>query len=75
MFYVKNLKTNIINAAAWYQGDLYFGKVILDGFKMKMINYKGEKFTNLDLFVEAFEEENDTLPSNFFLKINKVTLK
>lgn len=75
LFYVKNLKTNIINAAAWYQGDLYFGKVILDGFKMKMINYKGEKFTNLDLFVEAFEEENDTLPSNFFLKINKVTLK
>ncbi len=75
LFYVKNLRTNIINAAAWYQGDLYFGKVILDGFKMKMINYKGEKFTNLDLFVEAFEEENDTVPSDFFLKINKAILK
>lgn len=75
LFYVKNLKTNIINVAEWYNGDLYFGNVVLDGFKMKMINYKGEKFNNLDLFVEAFEEPDDTIPSKFLMKIKQAELK
>ena len=49
LFYIKVLKTNILDAKKMIDGDLHFGEVRLDGLRFKLKNYKGERDTNLEI--------------------------
>lgn len=62
LFHINVLKTNILDFKKMIDGDLHFGEVRLDGLKMKVHNYKGEKDTNLDKFVELFDDGKNRLP-------------
>jgi hypothetical protein len=56
LIYVKQLNTNILDFNKWQKGDLIFGDIRLNDFYLNMKNYKNEKFTNLDKFIEAFDD-------------------
>ncbi|AWM15361.1 DUF490 domain-containing protein [Flavobacterium sediminis] len=57
LFYIEKLNTSILNFKALYQkGHPYLGEVTIHGLDTKIIEYKGEKETNLDKFVAAFDD-------------------
>ena len=56
---VKQLNTNFIdfyNLDQWKRGDLIFGDIRLIDFYLNIKNYKGEKYTNLDKFIEVVDD-------------------
>jgi hypothetical protein len=56
LFHINVLKTNITDFKKMIDGDLHFGEVRLDGLNFKVINYKGERDTNLDKFIALFDD-------------------
>ena len=73
LIYSKRIKTSILDFKKLIDGKLLFGDLQLDNFYLQIKNYKGEKETNLDLFVAAFD---DGKPSNghFLMKSNNINL-
>jgi len=74
LFYINRLKTNILDTKALYnKGHPYFGTLKAEGLDCKIRNYKGEKDTNLDHFIDAFD---DGKPSSgrFRLKSNLLVI-
>jgi len=74
LFFIKRLNTSILDFAKLYDnGHPYLGDVILDGLDCKLTQYKGEKDTNLDRFVDAFD---DGTPSSgkFRMKSSSMTI-
>lgn len=72
--YIKRLNTSILSFSKLYQkGHPFFGDVQMDELNFKIHQYKGEKDTNLDRFVAAFD---DGKPSSgrFRLKANTIFL-
>ena len=47
--------------------------VILNGLDARIVNYKGEKYTNLDKFIEAFDDGSPS-SGKFRMKANKMTV-
>ncbi|MBP9793788.1 MAG: translocation/assembly module TamB [Flavobacterium sp.] len=75
LFYIKVLKTNILDAKKMIDGDLHFGEVRLDGLRFKLKNYKGERDTNLDKFVALFDDgKPSTSKKKFLLTAQKMHL-
>ncbi|WMW78716.1 translocation/assembly module TamB domain-containing protein [Flavobacterium sp. 20NA77.7] len=73
--HIDRLQTSILSFSKLYNsGHPYFGDLRLDGLNFKIIQYKGERDTNLDRFVAAFD---DGKPSSgkFRLKANSIYLK
>lgn len=56
LIYVKSIITNILDVKKIVAGDLLFGDLRLDGLVVNMKNYKGAKDTNLDKFIDAFDD-------------------
>ena len=73
LIYSKRIKTSILDFKKLIAGKLLFGDLQLDNFYLQIKNYKGEKETNLDLFVAAFD---DGKPSSgqFLMKSNNIYL-
>ena len=61
------LNTSILNFRNLANSKLAFGDIDLEGLIFNLKKYKGEKDTNLDVFVDRFEEENPTKSENTFL--------
>lgn len=75
LFHINVLKTNILDLRKLIDGDLHFGEVRMDGLKFKVKNYKGERDTNLDKFVELFEKgEKSTSKKKFLMTIQNIHL-
>jgi len=75
LFYIKRLKTSILDFSVLYEnGHPYFGDINFDGLDCKLTQYKNEKGTNLDRFVEAFD---DGTPSSgkFRMKASSMRIK
>jgi len=73
--HIDRLQTTILSFSKLYdKGHPFFGDLRLDGLNFKIIQYKGERDTNLDRFVSAFD---DGKPSSgrFRLKANSINLK
>lgn len=73
--HIDRLTTSILSFSKLYdKGHPYFGDLRLEGFNFKIVQYKGERDTNLDRFVAAFD---DGKPSSgrFRLKANSISLK
>ncbi|MFK7033263.1 translocation/assembly module TamB domain-containing protein [Flavobacterium oreochromis] len=75
LFHINVLKTNILDFKKLLDGDLHFGEVRMDGLKFKIRNYKGERDTNLDKFIELFDDGTpSTSNKKFLMTINKIHL-
>lgn len=77
LFHFDRINTSILSYKKLFEnGHPYFGDLQADGLNLKIKQYKGEKETNLDKFVAAFED-NPPKPSTgkFRLKINSITLQ
>ena len=74
LFYIKKLNTSILSFKKIYDpGHPYLKDVILHGMDVRIVNYKNEDYTNLDKFIDAFD---DGKPSSgkFRMKANKMTV-
>ena len=76
LFHFNRIHTSILSYKKLYEnGHPYLGDLQADGLNLKIIQYKGEKDTNLDKFIAAFDD-NPPKPSSgkFRLKINSISL-
>lgn len=74
LFYIKKLNTSILSFKKIYDpGHPYLKDVVLHGLDVRIVNYKNEDYTNLDKFIDAFD---DGTPSSgkFRMKANKMTV-
>lgn len=56
LIFANRIKTNILDFNRLLDGDLLFGDVNVSSLFFNLKQYKGEKFTNLDKFIEAFDD-------------------
>ncbi|UPQ80889.1 translocation/assembly module TamB [Flavobacterium azooxidireducens] len=56
LIFANRIKTNILDFNRLLDGDLLFGNVNVSSLFFNLKQYKGEKFTNLDKFIEAFDD-------------------
>ncbi len=77
LFYFNRINTSILSYKKLYEnGHPYFGDLQADGLNLKIKQYKGEKETNLDKFVAAFDDKSGRPSSGKFrLKINSIALQ
>lgn len=74
LFYIKKLNTSILSFKEIYvSGHPYMDGVVLHGLDARIVNYKDEKFTNLDKFIEAFDDGSPS-SGKFRMKANKMTV-
>ncbi len=67
LFYINVLKTNLKDYKKWYDGDLTFGDIRLDGLVFNLKNYKGDKINNLDRFIDLFDSKEPSKSKKKFL--------
>lgn len=74
LFFIKRLNTSLLNVKKLYsEGHPYLGDVILDGLDCKLTQYKNEAFTNLDKFIEAFDDGSPS-SGKFRMKSSSMTI-
>lgn len=57
LFYITRLNTSILDVSKLYEkGHPHLGDVVLDGLDCKLTQYKGEKDTNIDRFIDSFDD-------------------
>ncbi|WP_229734144.1 translocation/assembly module TamB domain-containing protein [Flavobacterium orientale] len=56
LIFVDRLSTKIKDLDPILKGDLIFDDLKLNGLKFSIINYKNENQTNLDVFIDAFDD-------------------
>ena len=75
LFHFNRINTSILSYKKLFEnGHPYFGDLQADGLNLKIKQYKGEKETNLDKFVAAFDDGKKA-SGKFRLKINSITLQ
>ncbi|UOB17158.1 translocation/assembly module TamB domain-containing protein [Abyssalbus ytuae] len=78
LFNISELATSILNTKKLLDGKLEFGDIDIDGLLFKLKTYKGEKDTNLDVFVAKLEGTDTIRPpdyeSSFLLTSSKVEI-
>lgn len=74
LIFAHRINTNILDIKRLIDGDLLFGNISMDGLLLDMKTYKGEKDTNLDVFIAAFD---DGKPSSgkFLMTAREITLR
>jgi len=73
---IDELNASIISFRNLYNNKFAFGDVDIEGLRFNLKTYKGEKETNLDLFVARFDEDvpNTTKKSSFLLSSSDVSI-
>lgn len=56
LIYSDRIRTSILDFRNFIDGRLKFGDLRFDSLTLNIVNYKKEKHTNLDLFIEAFDD-------------------
>ncbi|MDA8874413.1 translocation/assembly module TamB [Winogradskyella sp.] len=75
LFAIKELNTSIISIRNFYNGKLTFGDIDIEDLVFNLKTYKGATDTNLDVFVERFEDDNPRQgPSNFLLSSSDISI-
>lgn len=73
LIYANRLITSILDSKTLLDGNLIFGNLTADQLTLNVTTYKGDRDTNLDKFIDAFD---DGKPSSgkFLMTSNKMTL-
>ncbi len=75
LFSIQELNTSIISIKNLYNGKLTFGDIDIEDLVFNLKTYKGESDTNLDIFVDKFEDDNPRQgPSSFLLSSSDITM-
>jgi hypothetical protein len=74
LIFSKRIQTDILSFSKLYNGDLLFGSVTLNGLIFNMKTYKGEKLTNIDLFIALFDTGKPST-KKFLLKAKNIYLE
>lgn len=75
LFSIKELNTSIISVKNLLNNKFTFGDVDIEELVFNLKTYKGEEDTNLDVFVDKFEDDNPRQgPSTFLLSSSDVSL-
>lgn len=74
LIYSDRIKTSILDFGQLIDGQLLFGDLRLDNFYLQIKNYKGEKASNLDLFIGAFDDGKKA-SGKFLMKSDNIYLK
>ena len=74
LFYIKKLNTSVVSFMKIYDpGHPYLNNVIMHGLDVRIVNYKNENYTNLDKFIDAFDDGSPS-SGKFRMKSNKMTV-
>ncbi|MGV3696079.1 translocation/assembly module TamB domain-containing protein [Flavobacterium sp.] len=73
LIYSERIKTSILDFKQLIDGKLLFGDLRLDNFYLQIKTYKKEKNTNLDLFIDAFDDGKKGT-GKFLMKTNNIYL-
>lgn len=71
LIFINKLKTNILDFDKLINGKLIFGKISADELFFNLKNYKGEKDSNLDVFIAAFDDGKPS-SGNFIMTVNQI---
>jgi len=71
LIFANRITTTILDFSQLTAGDLYFGAIRADGMRFNMKTYKGEKDSNLDRFIAAFET-GKTSTKKFLMKAQTI---
>ncbi|MGE4347639.1 MAG: translocation/assembly module TamB domain-containing protein [Flavobacteriaceae bacterium] len=75
LIYSKNIQTKILNAKKLIDGNLIFGDLKAENLTFYLTTYKDEKDSNINIFVEKFENENKPKSDKpFILKANNLQI-
>lgn len=74
LIYAKRIKTNILDFEKLLNVDLIFGDIEADKLYFNMKTYKGEKYSNLDKFVAAFDSGAPPSKEHFLMTASKVKI-
>ena len=74
LIYSSRIKTSILDFKKLVDGQLIFGDLRLDNLYLQIKNYKGEKDTSLDKFIEAFDDGKKS-SGKFLMKSKNIYLK
>jgi hypothetical protein len=72
LIFANRITTTILDFAKITAGDLYFGDIRADGLRFNMTTYKGEKDTNLDRFIVAFDSGKKSSGKKFLMKAESI---
>lgn len=74
LFYIQSLNTSILNVKKLYNdGHPYLGDAIFHGLDVHIHQFKDEDYTNLDKFIEAFDDGSPS-SGRFRMKIASMTI-
>jgi hypothetical protein len=68
LIYANRIKTNILDWNKFFNADLYFGEIRLDGLVFNMKTYKKETKSNLDYFIDSFDDGSPPSDKKFILE-------
>ena len=74
LIFSNRIRTNILDFKQLVDGQLLFGDLYLDDFYLQIKNYKGEKDTNLDKFIAAFDDGKKS-SGKFLMTSDNIYLK
>jgi len=76
LFHVGQINASILDFKRLKEGDLLFSAIELEGLDFKMIRYKNEGDSNLDIFVASFDSKKPKKTvSTFLMKVADVAIK
>lgn len=74
LIFAKRITTSILDAKKLLDGDLIFGNIKADELLLDVKTYKGDRDTNLDKFVAAFDKDSKKSTKKFLMTSKKITL-
>ena len=74
LIFSDRIRTSILDFKQFVDGQLLFGDLYMDDFYLQIKNYKGEKDTNLDKFIAAFDDGTKS-SGKFLMTSNNIYLK
>jgi len=76
LFYVHKLTTSILSVKNLVNGKLEFGDIDVDGLDFKLKTYKGNRDSNLEVFVDKLDDGKPRAPGTppFFLSSSNVQI-
>ncbi|MEO9510688.1 MAG: translocation/assembly module TamB domain-containing protein [Flavobacteriaceae bacterium] len=74
--YIQKLSTSILNLRNMTNGEMEFGDIEVDGLFFNLKTYKGERDTNLDVFVDKLDDGKPRAPGTppFFMSSEEIQI-
>ncbi len=76
LVYIRKLSTSILNVRNMINGKMEFGGIDVDGLFFNLKTYKGERDTNLDVFVDKLDDGQPRAPGTppFFMSSDEIQI-